>query len=70
MFQINIEGQSGLKYPTFPVPIVNSKDTHTILKIHWFNIIEMFQIVISSVVYHMHSLRHEKNAARDIVMRI
>ena len=27
LFQINIQGQSGLKYPIFPVTIVNTKET-------------------------------------------
>ena len=27
MFQSNIKGQSGSQYPTFPVPIRNSKET-------------------------------------------
>ena len=27
MFQTNIEGQAGLTYPIFPVPIINTKET-------------------------------------------
>ena len=53
LFKINIEGRSGYKYPTFPVPVVNAKEIGEIEyepKVPLVKYHQKLQIVFASVV--------------------
>ena len=74
MFQTNIEGQAGLTYPIFPVPIGNTKETGE----------KEYDLKSPLMVFHQNASNiccfsslasafissGENNAARDILMRI